>query len=482
MEIQNQKNLRNMITNNKAIIGLILGIFGLILLLVSSTLGLLIISKGYFIMGIIVFISPIVMLIFGLIMGIYGLKTTKRIVAIISIVICSLGLIWFSFLVLSFVFFASNAGTDDTSSINLLPMYGGENVVKTDEQLQSDKEFIDSVVKEIGSREEASVGISNGAQKWFEQGDLDTAMKRFNQAWLLDPNNPEPYNGFAEILKQRGDTTEAEKMLKLAQEKELLKNTAIVDSNITSTKKEAIIKAYLDFEKIFNMKDQAKFIEYFKKSQPETADELQKLFIKDKNNFKKTLSFFNSSFTAESFRLPSTVWNQKENGLEEVVFKDVQNTEVSYYFINVKNVWYLSLNYPKESKLVITDKLLYDTNMENLLMNGISDDNFTSILDELLHRYQKNNDLKALNRFYDIASVADGGYADLYSEKIYNFFEENPKSFIETTYKRKDRENLYGMVMFDEDTSPEFLSSLEKVKSYGHISDGFLYVYNHISY
>jgi len=105
-------------------------------------------------------------------------------------------------------------------SSNLLPMYGGGNVVKTPLKLQADKKFIDSLIKIAGSREKASVGVNNGAKEWLEKGDLDTAMKRFNQAWLLDPNNPEPYKGFAEILKQRGDLAGAQMMLDLAKEKE----------------------------------------------------------------------------------------------------------------------------------------------------------------------------------------------------------------------------------------------------------------------
>lgn len=103
---------------------------------------------------------------------------------------------------------------------NLLPMYGGETAVKTPWMLQADKKFIDSVVKEAGSREAASISIAGSARAWLEQGDLDTAMKRFNQAWLLDPNNPESYRGFAEILKRQNKTEEAEKMLILAQDKE----------------------------------------------------------------------------------------------------------------------------------------------------------------------------------------------------------------------------------------------------------------------
>lgn len=93
---------------------------------------------------------------------------------------------------------------------NLLPMYGyGE---KTPEQKKADEEFINSVVKEVGSREKGSIGIAGGARQWLEKGDLDTAMKRYNQAWLLDDTNPEVYKGFGDILIKQGYAEDAEKM------------------------------------------------------------------------------------------------------------------------------------------------------------------------------------------------------------------------------------------------------------------------------
>lgn len=114
---------------------------------------------------------------------------------------------------------------------NLLPMYG--NSEKTAEEKKADEEFVSFMIKEAGSQEKASWGLSNGAITWLEKGDLDTAMKRYNQAWLLDNNNPEAYFGFAEILKKQGDQKGAEEMLQKA---ELLKSSAV------SKYKEAILE------------------------------------------------------------------------------------------------------------------------------------------------------------------------------------------------------------------------------------------------
>ena len=47
------------------------------------------------------------------------------------------------------------------------------------------------------------------------------AMKRFNQAWLLDPNNHNIYIGFGDILNKRGYIKNASLMYQKA---EKLKN------------------------------------------------------------------------------------------------------------------------------------------------------------------------------------------------------------------------------------------------------------------
>lgn len=92
---------------------------------------------------------------------------------------------------------------------NLQPMYG--NGFKTQEMIASDEEFIATCIQQDGTRELASRHASKRGWDFFYRGDADTAMKRFNQAWLLDPNNPETHWGFGIIMSTRMDLEEAEK-------------------------------------------------------------------------------------------------------------------------------------------------------------------------------------------------------------------------------------------------------------------------------
>ena len=87
--------------------------------------------------------------------------------------------------------------------ISGLPMYGGKE--KTRKQKLADKEFVDEVIQSTGSREKATLHILNGGWGFLSKGDYSTAMKRFNQAWLLSPNNAEVYWGFGVTLERQGN-------------------------------------------------------------------------------------------------------------------------------------------------------------------------------------------------------------------------------------------------------------------------------------
>lgn len=82
--------------------------------------------------------------------------------------------------------------------INLLPMYGG--VEKCAQQLKIDAEFLANCDKGYPSREVACEEHINMGWKYMEQKDYDTAMKRLNQAWLLNKKNPVVYSSFGWLL------------------------------------------------------------------------------------------------------------------------------------------------------------------------------------------------------------------------------------------------------------------------------------------
>ena len=99
--------------------------------------------------------------------------------------------------------------------ISLMPMYGG--VEKTAEQKKSDEEFINGISKAVGDREKASIGTVETAKDFLAEGDLEMAMRRFNQAWLLDSNNPDVYVGFGDVLTKQGNDEEAAEMYSKAE-------------------------------------------------------------------------------------------------------------------------------------------------------------------------------------------------------------------------------------------------------------------------
>lgn len=85
---------------------------------------------------------------------------------------------------------------------SLQPMYGpGE---KTEGSKKADAAFVAKIESLGVTRVEGAKRILGTAWAYFEHGDLDGSILRFNQAWVLDPENSEVYHGFAAVSAQRG--------------------------------------------------------------------------------------------------------------------------------------------------------------------------------------------------------------------------------------------------------------------------------------
>lgn len=96
----------------------------------------------------------------------------------------------------------AEAGDVAAYPINELPMYGLQE--KTAAQKRADEEYIRTMTRDGVSREEAAEGVAQGAWNTFYSGDKATAIRRFNQAWLLDPDNQLALWGFAVTSIDRG--------------------------------------------------------------------------------------------------------------------------------------------------------------------------------------------------------------------------------------------------------------------------------------
>jgi len=90
--------------------------------------------------------------------------------------------------------------------IDSIPMYGQPEIARPDFLLKLDQQFIREVVAGIGTRENASEMWWAQAEKFMAQENLDLAMRRYNQSWLLNPNNFKAYWGFGRVLLERGET------------------------------------------------------------------------------------------------------------------------------------------------------------------------------------------------------------------------------------------------------------------------------------
>ena len=99
------------------------------------------------------------------------------------------------------VLFNCGSKQECQENINLLPMYG--EVKKCEEQIRLDNDFLKTCDQKYKTRKEASKYFTEKAWGYFYKNDLETSMKRFNQAWLLDKENYETYWGFGNILGKK---------------------------------------------------------------------------------------------------------------------------------------------------------------------------------------------------------------------------------------------------------------------------------------
>jgi Flp pilus assembly protein TadD len=124
-----------------------------------------------------------------------------------------------SILVLAFFALVPGAGVFEAKAqplgagIDQEAMYGGMDRAADPRLKAADEEFIAGVTREFGSREAAS-------EKWVDQGfvfyfqdNYAKSMRRFNQAWLLNPENPDVFHGFAVVYHDEGRNCDARDMI-----------------------------------------------------------------------------------------------------------------------------------------------------------------------------------------------------------------------------------------------------------------------------
>lgn len=102
-----------------------------------------------------------------------------------------------------------------TAPVNEQPFFGF--TTKTAEQKAEDEKFVAAIIRETGSREKALEEITKRGWIAIQGGRVREAAVRFNQAFLVSPEESSVFHGFAVIAQARfNDLEAADELFKIA--------------------------------------------------------------------------------------------------------------------------------------------------------------------------------------------------------------------------------------------------------------------------
>ena len=102
-----------------------------------------------------------------------------------------------------------------SAPVNEQPFYGF--VVKDSAQQAADETFVKAVIEAAGTREKAFDETTNRGWRAIAAGNAAVAAQRFNQAFLLAPEQSRVYHGFAAVAQIRfRDADFAEELFRIA--------------------------------------------------------------------------------------------------------------------------------------------------------------------------------------------------------------------------------------------------------------------------
>lgn len=97
---------------------------------------------------------------------------------------------------------------------NTLPLYGG--LPFNDRQLEANREFIEEATRGAGTREKAAEAACQKGRGYLLKADLTTAIKRYNQAWLLNTEASCAYQGLGVAAVRQGKFSQGVTLLERA--------------------------------------------------------------------------------------------------------------------------------------------------------------------------------------------------------------------------------------------------------------------------
>ena len=99
-----------------------------------------------------------------------------------------------------------------------LPMYGQPAITRSENLKKVDEDVIRDATLRFGNRQAASRALAEQGWTSVRRGISDVAMRRFNEAWLLNPKNYQAFWGFGAVLSEQGKLAEAIEQLETARE------------------------------------------------------------------------------------------------------------------------------------------------------------------------------------------------------------------------------------------------------------------------
>lgn len=121
-----------------------------------------------------------------------------------------------SFAAILLIAFSLPLQAEDRVPIDQEPMYGGFDRKSIQKLREGDEKLIADTTMHYGTRQMASTAFVDNGFSYYMRDDLPNAMRRFNQAWLLDPSNPNVYAGFGSVLHDQGKNCKAMEMMEKA--------------------------------------------------------------------------------------------------------------------------------------------------------------------------------------------------------------------------------------------------------------------------
>ena len=121
-------------------------------------------------------------------------------------------------LAVALTLFRVGGATAQSDPSDKLPMYGQPGIARPESLKKIDEDLIRDATFRFGNRQAASRALAEQGWASVRKGILDTAMRRFNEAWLLNPKNYQAFWGFGAVLSEQGKLAEAIEQLETARE------------------------------------------------------------------------------------------------------------------------------------------------------------------------------------------------------------------------------------------------------------------------